>query len=316
MQRQIFVLVGILVTCFSLICVFPVHAKQYEVKKGENLSSISKKFGVSVQELKQVNNLSTNSLRWKQIIFIPEKNQSISTTIAKSKPKAKAKPQNYYTVKKGDTLSLIAKKTGVPLKQISALNGIKPQNLKVGQKLTLTAFPRVQHPETIEDTGLFVDDDEEIADSGTISLIEDDRSDASELLGKWSSYDERKLLVRIATGFLGAPYRLGGSTIRGIDCSAFVRKIYHFFDVPLPRTAREQSNIGLSVDKDELAEGDLVFFHTRRQFGHVGIYIGNQEFVHASSRDKVVRIDSLESPYFNKRFVRAVRLKGLEEKGA
>ncbi len=71
--------------------------------------------------------------------------------------------------------------------------------------------------------------------------------------------------------------------------------------------------MGLGVPKDGLAVGDLVFFNTKRAFGHVGIYIGNNEFVHASSRQKAVRISSLNEPYFNKRFVKAVRLKGLDE---
>ena len=137
----------------------------------------------------------------------------------------------------------------------------------------------------------------------------------SEVLGEWGSPDERKLFVKVATGFLGAPYRLGGSTVRGIDCSAFVRKIYQLFDISLPRTAYEQSNVGRSVAKNELLEGDLVFFRTKRPVGHVGIYIGNGEFVHASSKDRAVRIDNLDAPYFYNRFVRAVRVKGLKDKG-
>ena len=111
-------------------------------------------------------------------------------------------------------------------------------------------------------------------------------------------------------GFLGAPYRLGGSSVTGIDCSAFVKKIYQFFNINLPRTAFEQSHVGLRVARGELIEGDLLFFKTRRKLGHVGIYIGNNEFVHASSRKRGVRIDNLNTPYFDRRFVRAVRLKG------
>jgi cell wall-associated NlpC family hydrolase len=66
----------------------------------------------------------------------------------------------------------------------------------------------------------------------------------------------------------------------------------------------------MRVARHELAEGDLLFFNTRKTFGHVGIYIGNNEFVHASSRKKGVRVDSLNTPYYNRRFIRAVRLKG------
>jgi cell wall-associated NlpC family hydrolase len=120
----------------------------------------------------------------------------------------------------------------------------------------------------------------------------------------------------VATGFLGAPYRFGGSSLKGIDCSSFVQKIYGIFDVSLPRNARQQSKVGVSIDREKLAQGDLVFFHTRRPLGHVGIYIGNNEFVHASSKSKGVRIDSLDTPYYQKRFQRAVRIKGLDSDGA
>jgi peptidoglycan DL-endopeptidase LytE len=84
----------------------------------------------------------------------------------------------------------------------------------------------------------------------------------------------------------------------------------------LPRNAREQSKVGISISRENLKKGDLVFFHTKRSLGHVGIYIGNNEFVHASSRGKIIRVDNLDSPYYQKRFQRAVRVKGLDKDGA
>jgi peptidoglycan endopeptidase LytE len=89
-----------------------------------------------------------------------------------------------------------------------------------------------------------------------------------------------------------------------------VRKIYQVFNIDLPRTAYAQSMLGLSVKRSELVAGDLIFFNTSRRLGHVGIYIGNNEFVHASSYKRMVSVDKLSMPYFAKRFVRAVRLKG------
>lgn len=120
-------------------------------------------------------------------------------------------------------------------------------------------------------------------------------------------------LARVAMGFLGAPYRFGGSSVKGLDCSAFVKKIYAFFDINLPRTAREQARVGKRISRNDLEVGDLVFFNTRRAFGHVGVYIGNNEFVHASSgRARSVKVDTLDKPYYDKRFVKAVRLKTLD----
>ena len=159
----------------------------------------------------------------------------------------------------------------------------------------------------------FLGDDDDLVMNNDLAEVDKDADTSSELLGNWDSPHERSLFVRVAKGFLGAPYRWGGSSVRGLDCSSFVKKLYEFFDVSLPRTAKEQARVGQRVSRDELKEGDLVFFNTRRAYGHVGIYIGNNEFVHASAgRERRVRIDTLDKPYYDKRFVKAVRIKGLD----
>jgi len=236
-------------------------------------------------------------------------NTNVYHNKAKSGPKA-----SYYTVKSGDTLGTIARKTRVPVKRIMALNNVRPSSLRIGRKLVLSKPGNSAQKESVTDN----EEEEDITENIDLSELEKEKKENKELLGKWNSPDERKLFVKVATGFLGAPYRFGGSTLRGIDCSAYVRKMYEFFDVTLPRTAREQSTVGVTIEKEELEEGDLVFFRTRRPIGHVGIYIGNNEFVHASYKGKAVRIDSLDRPYFQKRFRRAVRVKGLDNnnKGA
>lgn len=323
MKRQIFVSVVLFLLSLSLGFVTVASAKQYVVKKGENLKIISKKTGVSVREIQKANHLKGIALRSKQVLIIPEQDTASSPSKTKVAKKGGKSPQPaaYYVVKKGDTPALIAKKTGTPVKQIMAMNKIRPHGLKVGQRLVLAKAPHVQEKVTVteEEKALIEEEGDEedvVAATAVIDSIEQRKEiqRQSELLGKWGSPDERRLFVKVATGFLGAPYRLGGSTVRGIDCSAFVRKMYQLFDISLPRTAYEQSNVGLSVNKKELLEGDLVFFRTRKPVGHVGIYVGNNEFVHASSRDRSVRIDNLDSPYFNKRFIRAVRVKGLDDK--
>jgi hypothetical protein len=195
-----------------------------------------------------------------------------------------------------------------------ALNNVRPTSLRIGRKLVLSKPSNSARKESITEE----EEEEDITENIDLAELEKEKKKNEELLGKWNGPDERKLFIKVATGFLGARYRLGGSTVRGIDCSAYVRKMYEFFDISLPRTAREQSTVGVSVEREELEEGDLVFFRTHRPIGHVGIYIGNNEFVHASYKGKVVRIDSLDRPYFQKRFRRAVRVKGLDNnnKGA
>lgn len=111
--------------------------------------------------------------------------------------------------------------------------------------------------------------------------------------------------------FIDTPYKYGGSTNNGIDCSAFTKEIFETsLSVELPRTAREQYKTGEKINsKDELQFGDLVFFNTtKRSFpGHVGIYLGEGKFVHAS-RSLGVTVSHLDNPYYKSRYVGARRI--------
>ena len=116
-------------------------------------------------------------------------------------------------------------------------------------------------------------------------------------------------LLRVARRMLEVPYRFGGTTLWGLDCSGFVQKTFAFLGLELPRTAREQFQEGLKVSKADLSPGDLVFFRTYAKYAsHVGIYLGDNRFVHASSHDRKVTIDSLDEPYYMKHYLGAKRL--------
>lgn len=107
---------------------------------------------------------------------------------------------------------------------------------------------------------------------------------------------------------VGTPYKWGGNTVKGFDCSGFILYIFNQYDVDLPRTSKAQSEEGVKVSKDELQPGDLVFFNTfGKGVSHAGIYLGNNEFAHASS-SKGVRISKLSEDYYEKRYVTARRI--------
>jgi cell wall-associated NlpC family hydrolase len=115
----------------------------------------------------------------------------------------------------------------------------------------------------------------------------------------------------VALAQLGRPYVFGGaSPDTGFDCSGLVAYVYReAFRSALPRTAYEQSRIGVPVVGDALAPGDLVFFNTlRREFSHVGIYLGEARFVHAPSGGGVVRVEDMRLPYWSSRYNGARRL--------
>ncbi|WP_261841373.1 NlpC/P60 family protein [Aliamphritea ceti] len=114
-------------------------------------------------------------------------------------------------------------------------------------------------------------------------------------------------LLRQFSDWKGVPYRLGGTTRTGIDCSAFVQRSFAAqFDLNLPRTTLKQAVIGKPVSRDELQPGDLVFFKTGKYSRHVGIYVGNKSFLH-SGETLGVSITPLSNPYWRKRFWQARR---------
>ena len=117
-------------------------------------------------------------------------------------------------------------------------------------------------------------------------------------------------LMLQALSLIGINYRYGGDTpVTGFDCSGFVRYVFNQIGTGLPRSAPEISRIGRTVDRDELQPGDLVFFNTlRRPFSHVGIYLGEQRFIHSPSRGGNVEIVNMSERYWERRYNGARRL--------
>lgn len=285
---------------------------RYIVRQGDSLYRISRTFGVPMEVLRRANGLEKDNLKPKQVLLIPAQRGMQTDGTAKRASeeiteKAPAEEESYI-VHKGDTLYGISKRVGLSVKKIKKINHLQSTALKTGQVLTLPKTGRAEEMEEGEEPG----------DSEEPPVEPDEEGEQEETsnkpVGQWSSFEERNLFVKVVKTFLGVPYRLGGSTLKGIDCSAFVKKIYQIFSIDLPRTAREQLHFGKGVEKKELEEGDLVFFRTHRANGtHVGIYIGNNEFVHASSLKREVKVDNLDTPYYNKRFLRGVRVKEFEK---
>ena len=127
-----------------------------------------------------------------------------------------------------------------------------------------------------------------------------------------ASSDLGAQIVAYAEEYLGTPHVLGGNGPNQFDCSGFTKYVYSHFGYTLNRTATDQLQNGVSVSKDELQPGDLVFFkyRTSKPVSHVGIYIGNGEFIHASTNRYVVQIDQMESGHYANVYVYARRIIG------
>lgn len=115
-------------------------------------------------------------------------------------------------------------------------------------------------------------------------------------------------LVKTAKTFIGIPYRWGGSSSKkGFDCSGLTMAVYKLNGLNLPRTSRQQYQTGSCITRKDLSRGDLVFFDTSGggNVSHVGIYVGDGKFIHAPRKGKTVRVSSLSSRYYRKRYVGA-----------
>lgn len=118
----------------------------------------------------------------------------------------------------------------------------------------------------------------------------------------------REVLVQTALRYLGIPYRWGGtSDENGFDCSGLTMVCYRLNGLNLPRVSQQQYSAGRAIDKEELRLGDLVFFATRKKgiVSHVGLYIGENRFIHAPRTGEKVQIESLLHPYYSERFLGA-----------
>ena len=118
----------------------------------------------------------------------------------------------------------------------------------------------------------------------------------------------RDSLVKTAKDVIGVPYLWGGlSADDGFDCSGLTMTVYQLNGLNLPRHSMRQFDAGTTVSKDALQKGDLIFFAKKGSLrvSHVGIYIGNDRFIHASSHGKKIRIDSLSAAYFTRQFIGA-----------
>jgi cell wall-associated NlpC family hydrolase len=189
------------------------------------------------------------------------------------------------------------------------------------KQTTNTRYTSTEAP-AVDDTLAAIDDDiSEFQDPS--DLPEDEaKIDLTELMknldkkstgsdGETLVSTKKELMLMEIIKYLNTPYKYGGNSLNGIDCSAFTQNVYRdSWMLELNRSAREQYQQGIVIDdRSELKFGDLVFFNTRKRVkpGHVGIYIGDNLFAHASSKNGVT-VSSLDYDYYNKRYMGARRI--------
>lgn len=154
-----------------------------------------------------------------------------------------------------------------------------------------------------------IPEDEDYIDISSIMARLSSSSNETSLSIEQSTYRERVVMEIIK--YMNTPYKYGGNSMKGIDCSAFTQTVYRdALSIDINRSAREQYKQGeVITEKSELKFGDLVFFNTRRRVrpGHVGIYIGDNLFAHASTKHGVT-VSSLDHNYYSARYMGARRI--------
>ncbi len=288
-------------------------AKTHIVKKNDTLYSLAKKYHVSVQEFKASNNIVNSKLKPGDKLVVPPR----ASSSAESHATARKYKGSAYKVRKGDTLYGIARKAGLSVDELKRINGLHGNALKPGKTLTFRASSPVEEVVkkpvqrySVRNVELFTNDEY----ARTLAELTDSDPEKTVDLGKdlELTTDASKRLKKSAFGFLGTRYRFGGNSRNGLDCSSFVQHVFNELDIKLPRTAREQFRTGEPVTSYDLQKGDLVFFRTYASFpSHVGIYLGDNKMIHASSRDRKVVISSMNTPYYRSRFIGAKRYPSL-----
>lgn len=289
---------------------------RYVVRAGDTLYEIAKRHGVSVQALARANSAGEN-LRIGQVLVIPGRDTAAVTTASTSSrangQRRQASGGAWHTVAPGETIWSIAKEHGVSPEALAKANGAG-NRLQIGQRLRIPgsgtsprktpakAPKKVPHSRTQVRPPLH-----ELA-------LEDeawspDGSGKESKLGQAVKESVRSLVVRTALAYRGGHYVRGGSGPHGFDCSGFTRYVFRkAANISLPHTSSGQFRLGRKVDASDLAPGDLVFFRRGGGVGHVGVYIGNGQFVHASNPRRGIRVDSINHGSYRRRFVGARRI--------
>ncbi|GEM45163.1 LysM peptidoglycan-binding domain-containing protein [Deinococcus cellulosilyticus] len=294
----------------------------YTVEKGDNLYNLARRFGVTVDDLMTWNALEKSALDVGQTLQLiakiqPAPESAVAAKQPEVKPEAKTeikaevkaepvpvkvmstvKPSaeqekvtvkpvqvvenattitpvidpEHHTVQRGDTLSALARKYSTTVGALQEANGLTDTDLKVGQVLILpSTLKNIPQP------------------SNLVNIVSTNPN-------PWRDY---------AMSLLNLPYIYGGNDpLRGLDCSSFTLLVMQQAGVRLPRTSMEQSQVGQPIDRQEMQEGDLIFFDTLGHgVSHVGIYLGDNQFIHANSYLERVSIDDVTNTYYARRVV-------------
>ena len=249
-------------------------ARTYAVRAGDTIYTVAKKFGVSVADLKSANKLTSTTLKKGRSLVIP------------SKPLAPSADPVVYGISKQDGL------------MVKSDDGFVASLAKDARFVVLAREGDRFSVKLADGKTGWVD-----ADSVTL----DDRRTPTPIS---DTYGIKQGLIARALSFRGARYVHGGSSPSGFDCSGFVKYLYSKMGIKLPHDTRALYKFGRPVPKADLQAGDILFFVNtyRRGLSHVGLYVGDGKFIHASTRRTGVKVSNLNEAYYQNHYLGAKRI--------
>ncbi len=287
---------------------------KHTIKKGETLSAIARKHHTTVAEVRKINGLKKGAvIQYGKVLHIPTNTYAANTALS-------TKPAK-YVIKKGDTLSAIAKKHHTSVTKVRTANGLrKNATLKIGKILKV---PQNKTNITVAKVNTKASNKNlatSLSNLDTISLEKNkaEKRKTFAFSDVFASNETKKIdkctkITSLAKKKLGRKYVWGATGAKNtFDCSGLTKYVYNENGIKLPRRAIAQSKVGKRISRENLKKGDLVFFDTSKKrkgyVNHVGIYIGDNKFLHASSAKKKVVITSLDKPFYSQRFKVARRV--------
>ena len=267
----------------------------YRVRRGDTLRSIARKFNMKVEDIRRLNSFKKGKIL---------KVGSEINVYAKKKIVERRKRVTKVVVGSGDTLWKIAKNYGLTMKEIRILNPrIRTRGLRRGMILNVSK-------ERAQELIKLSQKRKKDRLKGLLARYKRTytKADSADTKRRMSSVGRNNRVVRYAKRFLGTRYVWGANNGRAFDCSGFTQYVMkHAKGKNIPRVSRRQAYYGMYVPRSRLRASDLVFFDTSRRrrgyVNHVGIYIGNHYFIHASSAKHRVVITSLNRPFYRQRFM-------------
>ena len=236
----------------------------YTVKPGDSLWKIANSYNITLEQIRELNYLDSTLIFPGQSILVAK---DVDRSKALEVSRGTSLAVTYHTVKPGDSLWKIAGSYGITVEQIKELNSLDSSLLSPGQTLLVTK--------------------------------DADRSKAVEVSRGTSRVEK---ILDYAKSLAGVPYRYGGQSPAGFDCSGYILYVFRNFGIELPRVAEDQFIGGRRVTEKEARPGDIVAFKNGNQIDHTGIYLGGGKFISATSNCGV-EISSINGPYWSKRLL-------------